>query len=765
MATVFVVLTSVAFAQSAGGIVTGTVKFEASGAPVHGATIIVIGARRTTTTSATGTFELRNVPAGTFEVVAQREHFSAARQSVTVVAGQTATVEFLLTVEAVHEHVTVTASASGTATTFESFNAITSLDSVELAKNIGTSLADALAGAPGVSKRSFGPGSGRPIIRGFDGDRVLIMQDGIRTGDLSSQSGDHGVSIDAASLDRLEVVKGPATLLYGSNAIGGVVNAITPQDAFRTHPFVGSLGGLTLDASSADEAVGANGSIQYGSGGWTIWAGGGSRRSGDYSTPEGTVDNSASRLQTGRLGFGYVGTRAFFSAGVTVEDARFGIPFAGLFHGAHGDDDDRDEADEEEHSADIDIASLSRNVRFDVGARNLTNALFDTAKLTFAFTNYTHDEVEIEDGVEELGTNFKNNTATLRAELEQKRRGRLTGRVGAEWLRRDFEATGVEALAPATIQNALAAFVYEEMDFGRYRLQFGARAERTAYDVSARPDADDDHDEDLDDDHDDHGEAPAVRDRAFTALSGSFGLHTNIGATGAFVVNLSGASRAPALEELYNYGPHVGNLAFEIGNTDLETERTLGIDVSLRSRDAKAHGEINLFAYNISNFVFLDLHDELIDGLREAEFAQADARFMGIDAAGTLHLHERLHLHGGASYVRAKLTDSNEFLPRIPAFSARVELDVPMGNFKFGPEFVFTAAQNNVFPGETTTAGSTVVNLGATYLMARGHATHIVAFKAYNLTNETHRLHTSFIKDLAAEMGRGVKLTYAVKFF
>jgi iron complex outermembrane receptor protein len=764
VATMAVVLTSVAFAQSAGGTVTGTVKFEASGAPVHGATVIVIGARRTATTNATGTFELTNVPAGTFEVIAQREHFSAARQSVTVVAGQTATVEFLLSIETVHENVTVTASASGTATTFESFNAITSLDSVELARNIGTSLADALAGAPGVSKRSFGPGSGRPIIRGFDGDRVLIMQDGIRTGDLSSQSGDHGVSIDAAGLDRLEVVKGPATLLYGSNAIGGVVNAISPQDAFRTHPFVGSLGGLTFDASSADEAVGANGSIQYGSGGWTIWAGGGSRRSGDYSTPEGTVDNSASRLQSGRLGFGYVGTRAFFSAGVTVEDARFGIPFAGLFHGhGHDDhddhDDDHDDHDDDEHSADIDIASLRRDFRFDVGARNLTNTFFDTAKLTFAFTNYTHDELEIEDGIEELGTNFKNNTATLRAELEQKRRGRLTGRMGAEWFRRDFKATGEEALAPATIQNALAAFVYEEMDFGRYRLQFGARAERTAYDVSARPDDDDDHD-----DHD-HGEAPPVRDRAFTAVSGSFGLHTTIGTTGAFVVNLSGASRAPALEELYNFGPHVGNLAFEIGNPNLEIERTLGIDVSLRSRHAKAHGEVNLFAYNISNFVFLDLHDDLIDGLREAEFEQADARFIGMDAAGSLDLHPRLHLHGSASYVRAKLTDSNEFLPRIPAFTARVEVDVPVGNLKFGPEFVFTAAQNNVFSGETTTAGSTIINLGATYLMARGHATHIVAFKAYNLTNETHRLHTSFVKDLAAEMGRGVKLTYAVKFF
>lgn len=748
---------STAFAQVAGGTVTGKVVFEASGQPVHGATVIIIGARRTTTTSDAGTFEIPNVPVGTFEVIAQREHFSAARKSVTVAAGQTVSLEFSLSIETVHENVTVTASASGTSTTFESFNAITSLDSVELAKNIGSSLSDALATAPGVSKRSFGPGSGRPIIRGFDGDRVLIMQDGIRTGDLSSQSGDHGISIDAAGLDRLEVVKGPATLLFGSNAIGGVVNAVSPQDAFRVSPFVGSLGGLTFDASSADAAFGANGSIQYGKGGWTIWAGGGSRRGGDYKTPDETIENSASRLQSGRVGFGYVGTKAFFSAGATVEDSRFGIPFAGLFHGRH-DDNDASGAEEEAHEAEVDIASLRRDIRFDVGARNLSSSLFDTAKLTFAYTSYGHDELELEDGIESPGTEFSNNTATLRAEVEQKRRGRLAGRMGAEWFRRDFEATGGEALAPATVQNVLAGFVYEELDFDRFRLQFGGRVERTSYDVSARPESDD---------HDDHGhdEAPPVRDRAFTSLSGSVGVHHDLSSTSAFVVNLSGASRAPALEELYNFGPHVGNLAFEIGNPDLKTERTLGVDVSFRSRHQKAQGELNLFAYNISNFVFLELHDEEIDGLREAEFVQADARFMGFDASGSLDLHPRLHLHGGASYVRAQLTETSQFLPRIPAFTARLEVDVPIGGVKFGPEFVFTARQNNVYGAETSTPGSTVVNLGASYLLARGHATHVVAVKAYNLTNETYRLHTSFIKDLAAEMGRGVKITYSVKFF
>lgn len=748
-----------AFAQTTGGTVAGTVIFEATGAPVHGATVIIIGARRTITTTGEGTFQIANVPAGTYEVIAQREHFSAARRTITVTAGQTTTVDFALTIEAVHENVTVTASATGTATTFESFNAITSLDSVELAKNLGVSLADALATAPGVTKRSFGPGSGRPIIRGFDGDRVLIMQDGIRTGDLSSQSGDHGVTIDAASLDRLEVVKGPATLLYGSNAIGGVVNAVSPQDAFRVSPFVGALGGVTFDTSSADAGAGISGSLQHGDGGWTIWAGGSARRTGDYSSPEGTIENSATRLQTGRLGVGYVGNRLFFSAGTTIEDGRFGIPFAGLFHGHHGHDHDDEDEDPE---VDIDISSLRRDFRMDVGLRNLEGSLFDTGKLTFAFTNYGHEEIEIEDRVESIGTKFRNNTATLRAELEQKRRGRLTGRMGAEWFRRDFEATGEEALAPATIQNTLAGFVYEEMAFDRFRLQFGGRIERTAYDVSPRPLGEAHDDDDLDDDH---GEAPAVRDRSFTALSGSVGLHRPIGSTGAFVINISGASRAPALEELYNFGPHVGNLAFEIGNPDLEVERTLGVDVSLRSRHARAHGEVNLFAYDISNFVFLDVHDDFIDGLREADFVQADARFLGAEASGSFDLHPRLHLHGSASYVRATLTDASRPLPRIPPFSARLELDVPVGHLKFGPEFVFTARQGRVFGEETPTPGSTVVNFGASYLLARGHASHVIAVKAYNLTNETHRLHTSFIKDLAPEMGRGVRLTYSVRFF
>lgn len=725
-------------AQTTGGTLTGKVILASTNEPVHGATVVAVGARRTTTTGEAGAFTIENVPPGTYEVLAQREHFSSARQTVTIVAGQTAAVEFRLSIEALHEEVTVTASASGAATTFESFSAITSLDAVELARNMGATLADALANQPGIAKRSFGAGNARPVIRGFDGDRVLVMQDGVRTGDLSSQSGDHGLSIDPGGLQRLEVVKGPATLLYGSNAIGGVVNAITPQDAFRTSPFTGVLGGLTLDASSADGGTAGSGSVQYGKNGWTLWAGGGARRTGDYDTPAGSVFNSAGTLTSGRAGLGFTGTTGFFSVGGTMEDSRFGIPFAGLFEG--------------EPDAEIDIDALKRDVRVDFGARNLAGVFADAVRVTLGYTDYAHNELEVEDGEESIGTAFTNKTFTARAEIEQKRRTRLSGRIGAEMFRRAFTATGAEALAPPVDHTSLAAFAYEEADFDRVRLQFGGRFERNSYAVDPRS-------------TDAPAEAPAVRDRSFNSVSGSFGLHTTLGTQGAFVVNLSGASRAPALEELYNFGPHIGNLAFEIGNPDLAVERTLGIDMSVRSRAARAQGEFNVFAYSISNFVFLDFTGDEEDGLRVANYLQSDSRFIGTEVSGEVQLHPNLHLHGAASYVRAELTEADEFLPRIPPFSARLEIEIPWRRLTISPEVVFTADQNHVFRDETATAGSTVLGLGATYLVATSHATHTVALKAYNLTNESYRLHNSLIKDLALEQGRGVKVTYSVRFF
>ncbi len=333
---------------------------------------------------------------------------------------------------------------------------------------------------------------------------------------------------------------------------------------------------------------------------------------------------------------------------------------------------------------------------------------------------------------------------TLRAEVAQRAGGRITGRIGAEMMTRDYESVGEEALAPATTLKSFAAFIYEEAAVGRHRLLLGARAERVSYDAAF--------------------EDGAVT-RAFNGVSGSIGVHANLGRRSVFVVNFTGASRAPALEELFNFGPHPGNLAFEVGNPNLEMERTVGLDLSLRTRQTRAHGELNVFTYGISNFVFLDVTDEIEDGLFVADYTQGDSRFTGVEGTGHLHLSGRLDLSAGLSYVRARLTDTDEALPRIPPFQGRVELGIKAGAFTITPELVFSAAQKRVFRSESTTAGWTTGNVGVTWERSLGHSSHLVAVQAYNLSNRTYRLHTSFLKDLAPEIGRGIRATYTVRFF
>ena len=744
-------------APATAGSITGKVTMD-GGEPVHGALVVIIGSSRTATTGEDGSYALPGVAPGTYEVIAQREHLTTGRQTVTVTAGQPSTVDFTLSLEALHEEVVVTASATGQTTTFESFNSITSMDTVEIARNMGTSLAEVLEGTAGIAKRSFGPGTTRPIIRGFDGDRVLIMQDGVRTGDLSSQSGDHGTSIDPASLQRLEVVKGPATLLYGSNALGGVVNAITPQEAFRQSPFSGLLGSVSLDAGSANTQAGGNGSLQYGNGRWMLWGNGGARRSGDYDTPIGSIENSKTRLGNAGAGVGWVGGRGFFSAGVKYEDSRFGVPFAGEL-GGHGDEK---EGPLEEGEVFVDLTSDRLDLRFDAGLQNLQGRFLDSVRFVVSALDYQHRELEIDGAVEEVGTTFNNNVYTVRGELHQKPMGRLSGRMGVETFFRDYEAVGEEALAPATRQSSLAGFVYQEAGFGRLRLQFGARAERNAYDVDPRAGTPPDHDVCI---AVVGGCPPPVRNRDFTGVSGSAGLHLDLNGHVAIVANVSRASRAPALEELYNFGPHIGNLAFEVGNPDLDTENTLGFDVSLRGRGAQARAEVNVYTYDIRDFVFLDVQDIEVEGLRYAAYQQADSRFTGIDASAHVELAPWLHVNADVGMVRARLTGTREDLPRIPPLQGRLELELPWRQLTISPEVVFTADQSRVFRDETPTGGSTVVNLSAMYVLGQQHLTHIFTIEGYNLTNEAYRLHTSFIKNLAPEMGRGVKATYSVKFF
>ena len=446
IAVLVVLLPSSVFAQTNDGEIRGTVTFATSGEPVHGATVLLVGVN-VVVTGENGEVLLERIPVGTHAILAQREHLTAERETIVVEAGQTVTVDLALGLSAVHEDISVTTTATGAqSTSFETFNSTDTIDSFDIATNPSGTIAEVIGTLPGISSRAFGPGAARPIIRGFDGDRVLILEDGMSTGDSSSSSADHGIGVDPNGLDRIEIVRGPATLLYGSNAVGGVVNAITPAEAFRESGVSGIRGSVTTDGGTANDQAGTFANVVYGNGPVQFWLGGGMRKTGDYVTPSGTVTNSATELSSGRSGFGYSGDKFFVSGGFTFDDGRFGVPEAGEFHdhSAHDDDHDDDHADhdEDEHELLVDFDSMRRVARFDIGMRNVENALIDSFKVVTNIVDYRHDELEAEEGLESIATTFTNRSYNVRADVSQNRAGVLNGRFGFEAKMREFRCGG-----------------------------------------------------------------------------------------------------------------------------------------------------------------------------------------------------------------------------------------------------------------------------------------------------------------------------------
>ncbi len=770
------------------GTVRGTVTLAENGGPVDGALILILGTGAFTFTD-DGTFEFTNVPAGTYDVLAQREQLTAGYQTVTLGAGETAAVDFELSLSPIREEVTVTASAAvGAEATLRTFNAVSTVDSFEIAREAPSTIAEAIEHEPGIANRSFGPGASRPVIRGFAGDRVLIIEDGIPTGDLSATSVHHGMTVDPKSAERIEIVRGPATLLYGSSVEGGLINIITPHAAYRnllTPPesygeslIDGTRAQLGADTGSANRQAGTHANLQHSQGNLLYWASGAKRRTGDYDTPEGPVFNTAAELANARTGLGYFGDRAFASLSLTFEDSRFGLPFEDIFHShghaadGHGHDHGHDEEEEARGEDDvaIDLTSRRRVGRFDLGLRNLNNDFLQGVRTGFHVIDVADAHVDTVGGAANVDSRVRNRTYIKRTLFYQRQLGRFSGRFGTELKFRDFHATGAEVLAPRTDQGTLSAFGYEELSFGRFRLQLAGRAERNHYRTAARvglPGQDA-----VDHSGDDHGHAaeagvddepPDPRDRQFLGLSGSVGLHADLGAATAFVANLMQSQRVPALQELYNFGPHLGN--FEVGDPDLEAETTLGLDLSLRRQSGRVGTDLNFYVYDIENFIFGNHTTEVVNNLRVLDIVQDDSRFVGFDARGSVRLGGQTWASLGIGYVNATLTSTGEAVPRIPPLRATLSVDIPYGAFTVSPELMFAARQDRVFRDETATPGYAVLNLDASYIWPRQHMAHMLSFTGYNLTNALFRNHMSFIKDLAPEMGRGVKVGYSLRFF
>jgi iron complex outermembrane receptor protein len=741
--------TSSAVAQT-GVTITGRLLNSLTGEVLVGAIVQIDELRRETMSGADGTFAFDNVPPGAYHLSVRSAGFSSRRTEVAVSSSPPPPVTIPVDPD-LHFGDVVSVTADTPRSQFEAFQPTSLLTGQELAKQLEMSIGATLESQPGVAARSFGPAPARPVIRGLDGDRVLILQDGQRMGDLSSQSGDHGVTVNPAAAQRIEVVRGPATLLYGANAIGGLVNVIT--DEIPAKPQQGATGTITADLGSAASEGGGAADVLVGNGTFALHASGAGRRSGDVDTPEGQVVNSQSRSGLGNIGVSWTGAKGYFGGSYGYDNTKYGIPVV------------------EEGTLQLTPRRHAFSLR--AGADGL-DAIFDSYRATLSVRRYKHDELE----GSEVGTAFSNDTTEIELMGSHRAMGRLKGSLGGWFLDRGFDARGTEALSPAVDQNGIAAFLYEELTWPHITLQFGGRVDHTGYAPAGEP------------------------ERAFTTGSASVGaLIRPAGADDRLTIaaSLARAARNPSLEELFYFGLHSGNFAIELGNPDLEPEQALGFDVAFRWRWSRASGEVAYFRNDIDNYIF---RNELTRDEFEARLPEFEARFpgrrivghdpdgaegpgvddgddgdvaivdlvgadtvlQGFEAHADFQIAPRIFAEAGFDSVRGSVKATGRPLPRMPPMRGRGGLRYQRDAFQAGAEVVAAGSQERVSGAEQPTDGYTLLKLFSSYSFSRGRTVSTITARLDNVTNELYRNHLSLIKQLVPEMGRNFKLLYNVKF-
>jgi iron complex outermembrane receptor protein len=671
---------------------------------------------------------------------------------------------FLLANVAAEELPELTVSASRDARSPADLSqAVTVLEGVDLLREMEATIGETLSNRPGVRSTYFGPASSRPVIRGLDGDRIRVLQNGLNTVDASATSFDHAVSFDPVSVSKIEVVRGPATVLFGPNAIGGVVNVTDNRiPSGRIDEWVrGSLG---TRVSSADHGVASQIELEGGAGGFAWHLEAYERTAEDLKIPGFAESRRFRELEAaepphdpdvhdhehgalgnrgrGKLNNSQLDTRGFSAGASYVWDGGyFGAAYSGF---------DSDYGSPAEEEVTIDLRKRTWDFH---GALIEPFRGIEEIRYRFAISDYEH--VEFHDGVK--GTRFTNDGYDGRVEIRHQSWGPLQGTVGYQAQRSDFEASGEEKFLPEVNTRSHSAFVFEEWKLNeRFRFEGGLRYDHTDTDAAADMDF------------------GAARNRSFDGLSGSLGLVFEPNEDYVIALSSSWTERAPTYQELYADGPHVATGAYEVGDDELSMEKSLGFDLSFRKRTGFVTGELTLFYNRFNDYVGLFPTGGEEDHLPVYGYRATDAEFFGAELGTTFHLlgpvvagetaDEWLNLELRADYVQANDRKSGDPLPRISPFHALAALDYKKGSFGARIESVFSAHQSETAENELPTDSYVMFNAALNYTLVSGPVSTDFYLKGVNLTNEEAREHTSFLKDIAPLSGRGVVAGIKVRF-
>jgi iron complex outermembrane recepter protein len=647
---------------------------------------------------------------------------------------------------------------------------VTVLDGDDLVYRRQATIGETLASEPGIRADTFGGGAARPVVRGQTSPRIRILSDGAQIQDASDVSPDHAVVAEPLLLRRIEVLRGPAALLYGGGAIAGAVNLLDnriPESA----PVGGFEGVAELRGGTADRERTAVGGLTVGAGPFAVRAEGVYRNSDDYRVPgweERRVDGTFNRTRTGTIGASWVGTDGFFGLAYTKHRSRYGVP--GHDHdyeschphgtrldcGGHGhDDDDHDHHDEDDHS---DVFINLRSERVDVrGEYRNPVAGIERIRLRGGFTTYRHDEIEGDDHDDDHGhghdhdehdavTTFRNRGHDVRVEVEHAPIFGLRGVIGVQNSRSRLRTSGPEAFIPENVTHSTGIFLLETLETGPLRLELGARKEWQRVTLGG-------HDDHHGHDHHGHDHEREARHSPFS-ISGAGILTLAPGYTAA--LSLARAQRAPTGQELFARGVHLATSTFEIGNPDLGKETAHSIDLTFRGSQGPTTFSLGLFRNHINDYIFANTLDRFED-FRLIRYDQRDARFTGVDGMVRHQIAPGIGIGLFGDYVRARLTGGGDDLPRIPAGRLGTRVDLRSGPLFGDLEFYRVFEQTRIAEFETETPGYSMLNATLAYRVPLGQFGNGELFlRGTNLLNRLAFNHVSFVKESAPLRGRNL---------
>ena len=730
------VLVSLAVGPASGndnqtGSLAGHVIDAESGQPVGWTTVVIEGLERARVSDAEGYFFFANVPPGAYVLQSLHVGYHEARFEVEVVTGDTTHVDLAVGHESLHmETIVVEGEAESALAPLQEPEVVFS--GSKLRQNLSRTIAETIDYEPGIAQRSMGPAPARPVLRGLGGDRLLMVEDGERTGDLSGSSSDHAVAIEPMTTERIEVVRGPRTLLYGSNALAGVVNVVrgyVPSE--RPDGFGGSV---TYQGESVNRGLSGGLTLEQGLGPLALRFDSSLRNADDIATPHGKLANTDIRTGNASVGLSLVRPWGHVGASGSLYDSDYGIPPDP--EGGHPDG----------VSIDLQRQHLEGRGKILTGPDWLQRL-----ELHHSFSRYQHGEFEASG---DLGMEFGVLTHNSGALAHLDRTGSFAnGAIGLWYEYRNYAAAGLNFTPPAE-EYAGALFTYQEWEKDPWAVNAALRVDARRIEPHEERDS---------------RRVGRIQTRDFAGMSAGLSNHYRPNSTLTLGTTLMRTFRAPGIEELFSEGPHLAAYSYEVGNGALGSERGLGLELFVDYHHEEGHLHLAVFRNAINGYIFPKNSGER--SLRRADLflyrtVGEHVLMHGAEANFDWHLAEPWKVAGTLSYVRGRLIDLNdEPLPRLPPLQGRLGLTCePTEALSATVDLRLAAEQNRIGEFEEPTEGYAVLDFSSQYYAEWGGRLHTFALTLENVTDAVYRNHLNRVKEILPEPGRNLRLLHKIFF-